>query len=232
MKRALRYLRALVWTLDVPSAKHPRLRRAAEQIGSPIAVLCGLTWATFIAGYLAAQDHVRDPFAEWLYTLGMLLVISTFMQVLHHAFGTKSLHDALAFGAQAAIGIAVTLAVTDIGAYLNGVEFVRNSQYGKASAEFIACMDEEDKKFSSNQEAVERAGLELARCQSNRQSDRVNVTAAFMEGRLTKEMVDDLEKISAGGCKIITEHMEMLIKKGKEMETSKCPPMPVPPSMR
>lgn len=227
MKKILRYFRALLRVLDVPSNRHPRLNEVAEQISTPVAVLCGLVWATFIAGYLAASDDgIRAIFAQWLIPLGGLLVWSTLVQILHKVASSKSTHDVAAIALQLGFALIATSAISGVSPFIAGYDSAGNSDFSRASRAYVECMEANSNAISYKKRELDRAGLELARCHSQRKSDQVVVTSAFMQGRLNKEQVDELQEISKDGCNFIVDIMDDLKKRLKDALNEKCPSPP------
>ena len=227
MKKILRYFKTLLRVLDVPSNRYPRLRQTAEQIGTPVAVLCGLVWATFIAGYLAANnDGIRTIFAQWLLPLGGLLVWSTLVQIFHQIASSKALHDATAIALQLGFVLIATTAISGVSPYIAGYDSAANSDISRAAGAYVECMEANTNEISDKKRELDRAGLELARCHSQRKSDQVAVTSEFMQGRLTKEQADVLQEISKDGCNFIVDYMDDLKKRLNDALNKKCPPPP------
>jgi len=195
----------LAWKLKelhAPAEDFPRLARVAEQLSTPVVVLTGLMWGSFLAAFTASvgDDLLRDTFAEAMYTASSFFFLASMLQIAHGSLGRTALSNALAGAAYAAIGVVSLFFLSGQTALVMGMNDGKSSEFSELSRKKIECYQEKNTDLAKAAGALQRATIDWYQCINASSSDLVMVELAVAEKRITEEQQKTIVAKIGGRC--------------------------------
>lgn len=216
--------------LDRPAAALPQLNRMADGVATPVTVLCGLSWAAFLAAYVSlVGDGLRASVSRGIVTAALdvtsqtfaLATFTQFLQLLLVRRGAGQLISLVAYVALGLVTIHVVLATSQ---QLYGAENYAEFEEGQSAYDKVQCQLEYIQDMDAKTQRRDRAISDHTACSISVKTDTIGIRIAvgakhltpdealplmtdlrtrcdYTEGRVRDALADIKKSQAAGACK-------------------------------
>lgn len=218
-----RRFRAYIKVLNVPAESHPRIARAAEEVGKPVALMAGVLWASYLAAYVSTSDEgLKDSFSLSLELALWLFVGATLVQIFQASRSKTALENAIYWLCYVGLGlVSMGLLGYSVG-FLSGTQDFKRSdrqaQYDKISK----CLADR----ASRQERIDKnfwqAIADHHACRRTADSDGLSIDLALAEQKISKQLWKLLADRVMERCKL--DDVDKLQREMQNLSKENCDP--------